>query len=124
MNLETLAKTLCPHLGSKGSIAHDEVQVPIVGLYGAGYQSFRYKCGYRGYLKNISNEFAFTVDMGLSIASTPHWHKLIKCFLRGFLLEVCYYQCSLIISESSIYFGMKRGFSYKYNILILYIDFE
>ncbi|KAL5644926.1 hypothetical protein ACJX0J_002257 (mitochondrion) [Zea mays] len=36
--LETLAKTLCPHLGSKGSIAHDE---PIVGLYGAGYQSFR-----------------------------------------------------------------------------------
>jgi hypothetical protein len=22
-----LAKTLCPHLGSKGSIAHDEVQV-------------------------------------------------------------------------------------------------
>ncbi|KAL5644497.1 hypothetical protein ACJX0J_004571, partial (mitochondrion) [Zea mays] len=29
--LETLAKTLCPHLGSKGSIAHDEIQ-----------------CGYRG----------------------------------------------------------------------------
>jgi len=26
-SLETLAKTLCPHLGSKGSIAHDEVQV-------------------------------------------------------------------------------------------------
>jgi hypothetical protein len=26
-SLETLAKTLCPHLGSKGSITHDEVQV-------------------------------------------------------------------------------------------------
>ena len=26
-SIETLAKTLCPHLGSKGSIAHDEVQV-------------------------------------------------------------------------------------------------
>lgn len=26
-SLETLAKTLCPHLGSKGSIVHDEVQV-------------------------------------------------------------------------------------------------
>jgi hypothetical protein len=26
-SLETLAKTLCPHLGSKGSIAHDEVQM-------------------------------------------------------------------------------------------------
>ncbi|KAL5642533.1 hypothetical protein ACJX0J_003121, partial (mitochondrion) [Zea mays] len=97
--LETLAKTLCPHLGSKGSIAHDEIQ-----------------CGYRG-MFDIQGNLMKTVDMGLSIASTPHWHKLIKCFLRGFLLEVCYYQCSLIISESSIYFGMKRGFSYKYNIL-------
>ncbi|KAL5642946.1 hypothetical protein ACJX0J_002242 (mitochondrion) [Zea mays] len=115
MNLETLAKTLCPHLGSKGSIAHDEIQ-----------------CGYRG-MFDIQGNLMKTVDMGLSIASTPHWHKLIKCFLRVLLKqlgifivgeEVCYYQCSLIISESSIYFGMKRGFSYKYNILILYIDFE
>ncbi|KAL5648141.1 hypothetical protein ACJX0J_042496 [Zea mays] len=73
--LETLAKTLCPHLGSKGSIAHDEIQ-----------------CGYRG-MFDIQGNLMKTVDMGLSIASTPHWHKLIKCFLRGFLLEVCYYQC-------------------------------